>query len=162
MTAAAKRKSKVPSPAEQLPELLKVALEAGGWDAVRGLSKKLGGRRITIPKNPVGEHHPLFIGGGRAAADAIVRRYGDETVEFPKGKKALDRIIVERLKDQPINIIAAALDCTYRHAARLVEGSGRKPVALEHRAQGHTITGEGRHGHTDQLDLITDFYVKRR
>lgn len=114
-----------------LPRLLEIAGRAGGLDAVRGLSKAFGGKRAFIPKK-AGDNHPLVVAAGRKAANAVMREYGGEQVQFPKGKRALTRLVVEAMADKSANAVGMALGVTYRQAQRLkkqggVEAPPRKP-----------------------------------
>lgn len=112
-----------------LPELLALAGEAGGIEAARGLAKAFGGKRIWIPKK-ASDGHPLVVAAGRKAANVVMQRYGGEQVQFPNGKRALNKLVVEKMADQSTNMIAAALGLTYRQAHRLRKAlgpAGQKP-----------------------------------
>ena len=115
-----------------LPRLLAIAGKVGGITAVRGLAKAFGGRRTSIPKK-AGDNHPLVIAAGRKAADAIMREYGGEDVQFPKGKRALTRLVLLELTGKSTNQVAMALGVTYRQALRLKSG-GVKDGTISRRA----------------------------
>jgi hypothetical protein len=122
-----------------LPELLAVAFRAGGWDAVQGLVDRFGGRRIRIPKGKVGDHHPLAVAAGRAAADAIVESFGNSAnVEVPKADHSLRLILINDLRqknpDISYNELAGILGCTYRHAANLLKEAKSGTVKPRRRA----------------------------
>lgn len=72
------------SPFAHLPEALRLAAEAGGIEAAVGLARALGGKTVHIPLR-AGAAHPLVVAGGRKAADAIMRQFGGEKMQFPKG-----------------------------------------------------------------------------
>ncbi len=103
-----------------MPELLRVAADAGGIEAVRGLARALGGKRVYVPKT-AGDNHPLVLFGGRPAAEAIMKAIGGEHVEFPKGEAAIRFTIAVAMveQDKSDNEIAQGAGITYRHARRL-------------------------------------------
>lgn len=103
---------------KDLPELLAVAFEAGGIDAVVGLAKAFGGKRMHIPKT-VRDGHPILVAAGDKAGRAVVQAFAGCLVQFPKGKKAITRLVVESMPDASTNALADALGVTYRHAGRL-------------------------------------------
>lgn len=113
-----------------LPQLLTVAAKKGGIDAVKGLVKAFGGRRMSIPKK-AGDNHPLVVAGGRPAADAIMRIWGGIQVEFPKGKRALTRLVVEEMPGATSNEIAAALGVCYRQGQRVKTQGPRGPTKAQ-------------------------------
>lgn len=106
-----------------LPELLTIAAKAGGTEAVKGLARVFGGKRAWIPKK-AGDNHPLVVAAGRKAANAIMKEYGGLQVQFPNGKRALTKLVVEEMAGKSANAVAKALGMTYRHAQRLKRQGG--------------------------------------
>lgn len=103
-----------------LPKILAVVFRAGGWLAVHGLVKTMGGKRIRVPRMKVGDHHPLVAAAGRAAADIIVEIYGDKrNVEIPRGGHSLKLMLVRENASLSDNELARLMGCTYRHASNL-------------------------------------------
>jgi hypothetical protein len=103
-----------------LPQVYTVLFEAGGWAAVEGFAAVYAGRYIRVPRVKLGDHHPIVQAAGRAAADALVERYGgDPAFEVPMGGHSLRLLIVRDNLDLPVNKLAGLLGCTYRHAWNL-------------------------------------------
>jgi hypothetical protein len=105
-----------------LPELLRVACEAGGMEAVQALSDAFGGKQMTLPRR-CGDDHPLVQVAGREVADAICVRFGGSgQIEFPRGVKALRMwLAADALINQgaTLNRLVSLLHVSHREARRL-------------------------------------------
>ncbi len=103
-----------------LPEVFTVVFKAGGWEALKGFAAAFGGKKIRIPRYKVGDCHPLVVAAGRAAADAIVERFGStDDMHIPVGGHSLKLLAVHDAADLSLNQLAKVLGCTYRHALNL-------------------------------------------
>jgi len=130
-----------------LPPVLRVAFKAGGWEAVKGLVKALGGKRIRIPKS-AGDAHPLVVACGRQAADAIMYRWGgNQSFEIPRGGHSLKLMLVADPEAGSTNELVEKLGCTNRHVRFL-----RKEARLGKKKPARAPKPQDRR----QLDLIQD------
>jgi hypothetical protein len=119
----------------KLPQLMAVACEAGGMDAVARLAQAFGGQRIYIPKETCPPNHPLVVVAGQDVADGLVEGFGGGLVEFPRGGVTLRLYLAAGLfaAGKSDNQVADALDITYRAARRLkkrLKGRGALARAL--------------------------------
>jgi hypothetical protein len=135
-----------------LPPVLVVTFKAGGWKAVKGLTAAMGGKRIRIPKT-AGDDHPLVAAAGRAAADAIMYRWGGEgSFEIPRGGHSLKLLLVAEPEAGSTNELAQRLGCTNRHVRLL-----RKEARLGKKKPARAPKPVDRR----QLDLIEDTDLSR-
>jgi hypothetical protein len=125
-----------------LPELLRVACEAGGMEAVQALSEAFGGKQIYIPTRNCGDDHPLVQVAGRAVANAICDRWNTQNVEFPFGRGAVRTWLAASLvaEGASLNTMAGKLRISFREARRLKKRIERGGT-LAHMAPGQKRDG---------------------
>jgi hypothetical protein len=114
-----------------LPDFFAVLFKVGGWAAVEGFANAFGGKRIRIPRTKVGDHHPIVVAAGRAAADALIEAYGaTSNLQIPRAGHSLKLLVVKDNISMSANELAERLGCTYRHASNLrkeaLAGTARK------------------------------------
>lgn len=106
-----------------LPEMLRVAKDAGGLEAALGLTRELGGQLVYIPhlKDRVRDDHPLVMAAGRAAADAIMGAFGRSHHRIPTGARLRRYLAFELLQDENIstNYVVKQTGLDFREVQRL-------------------------------------------
>lgn len=136
--------------AKTLPLILRRAHAVGGMAAVLALSQGVGGKRVFVPKRPVGKNHPLAVAGEKVAA-MLVEEFGGTWTEFPKGRAYIRFMIASEViaRKGSNNEIAVAADVTRERAKQLRRLIKRNP-------KGYTAAGRPRLKDDRQVD-IEDF-----
>jgi hypothetical protein len=139
--------------AHQLPLLLRRVHAIGGMEAVLKLTEAVGGKRVFIPRTPVGPNHPLSV-AGKAVAEMLIDEFGGGHEDIPTGRARIRLMIAMDViaRKGSNNEIAAAADITRFRAKQL-----RRIVR-----KGGTPASAGRPRKTDDRQLDIEAYLKRK
>lgn len=111
---------------EALPESLRELARVLGDSAAMRLIGLHGGARVSVPK-VARDDHPLRMAMGPAAFDLLVREYGGETIDLPKGDAYL-RVLrhdqVRQCREQGLTVdeTAEATGYSRRHVINIMGG----------------------------------------
>lgn len=90
-----------------------------GMASARELARHFGGTRLYVPRK-IGEHHPIAVAIGRAAADRLAASAGSQTLAIPRQPERRARVV--ELRSRSLTIAQIVRETTYseRHVYRLL------------------------------------------
>jgi len=113
---------------DALPAAIRGLAEAiGGIDTLRLIGQH-GGARVQVPKKPT-EDHPLRMVMSAAGFELLVRLYGGELLDLPKGDAFLRRLRHDQVRQcreagLKVDDIAETTGYTRRHVINILSGRG--------------------------------------
>lgn len=95
-------------------------ISAIGLDAGWQLARQFGGTSIYVPRS-IGDHHPICVAIGRAAADKLAAWTGGGTLSVPKQAERRERVrALRQTGGLTIGQIARQTAFSERHVYRLL------------------------------------------